>query len=208
MLSPKIDSATILLLSPSANVSVPLTAVKSPGALAVPLLVWRSTNPTIDLDSDVPIELPLTPLTTLQQPHEEPVAVSAMRFKCALDDLKVPKEPCLDAHVMKGLTSVVELHDEKGALLHSMRMGDIPLGFDETVVPGRFYELPHLCNRYYCEKIEGDLVTWTLVESYQHGQLFQATAKQKLEYSRYYVPVTDSKIKARLEAMLARFKSE
>lgn len=87
------------------------------------------------------------------------------------------------------------------------RLGDLPLGYDSPIRPGQFYELPSMFNRYYCEKIEGDLITWTLVESYQHGHLFQATFAQKIKYSSHYVQVTDSKILVRLKEMLARLKA-
>lgn len=174
---------------------------KSPNQL---VFEWQMTGPAIELEGETSVELPLT--AELQLPHEEPYPVTAMRFKCALVEVMIPKAPLPDNHVMAGLASMVELHDEKGELLHSTRLHDIPLGFDESVEPGRFYELPHLCNRYYCEKIEGDLVTWTLVESYQHGHLVQATLTQKLKYAKYYVPVTDNKVKSRLEVMLARLK--
>lgn len=165
---------------------------------------WQLTQPEINLEGETSVELPLS--ADLKLPHEEPVPVTAMRFKCAPVDVMVPKVPLPDTHVLAGLGSKVELRDEKGTLLHSTRPGDIPLGFDEPVVPGRFYELSHLCNRYYCEKIEEDLVTWTLVESYQHGHLVQATFTQKLRYAKYYTPVTDSKIQSRLLAMLAHLK--
>ena len=49
-------------------------------------------------------------------------------------------------------------------------------------------------------------MTWTLIESYQHGRLVQATFTQKLKYTKFYVPVTDNKIKIRLETLLARLK--
>jgi hypothetical protein len=175
--------------------------LKTPNQL---VFEWQLTQPAIQVKGETSIELQLA--GELQQPYEAPVAITAMRFKCALVDVMISKGPLPDNHLRAGLASKVELHDEKGALLHSMRMGDIPLGFDTPVVPAQFYELPHLYNRYYCEKIEGELVTWTLVESYQHGHLFQATIRQNLKYSEYYVPVTDDKIKARLEAMLARLK--
>jgi hypothetical protein len=56
--------------------------------------------------------------------------------------------------------------------------------------------------------LTGDLVTWTLLESYQHGHLIQATFTQKLKYSFHYVQVTDKKILERLQEMLARLKAK
>jgi len=167
---------------------------------------WQLAGPTLDPENENVVELPLREGSELRQPHEEPVEVSAMRFKCAFVEAIVPKVPLADTHVMAGLSSRVDLHDAKGKLVHSMRMGEVPLGFDTSVTPGEFYELPHLFNRYHCDKIEGDLVTWTLLESYQHGHLVQATFTQKLQFAKYYIPVTDSKIRRRLESMLSRLR--
>ena len=152
------------------------------------------------------VVLPLYLGATLQQPYEEPIAVSAMQFKCSVVDAFVTDERSLDNHVRAGLAAEVEVRDEKNALLYAARMKDIPLGFDTAVTVGEFYELSHLSNRYYCENIEADVVTWTLIESYQHGKLFQATFTQELQHANHYELVTDSKIKFRLESLLSRFK--
>jgi len=169
---------------------------------------WQMTQPSINLDKETRIELPLSAGSRLLEPHSQTVPVAAMLFTCSLVELAVPKQPMLDNHVLQGVRARVELRDASGKVHHSARLGDLPLGYDSPVQPRQFYELPSMFNRYYCEKIEGDLVTWTLVESYQHGHLFQATFTQKVKYSSHYVQVVDSKILERLKEMLPQLKSK
>lgn len=168
---------------------------------------WQLTQPSINLDKETRVEFFLPSGTQLCEPHGRAVPVTAILFTCSLVELAIPKRPMLDNHVLQGVRSRVELRDMSGKVHHSTRLGDLPLGYDAPVQPGQFYELPSMFNRYYCEKIEGDLVTWTLVESYQHGHLFQATLTQKIKYSSHYVQVTDSKVLGRLIEMLARLKA-
>lgn len=166
---------------------------------------WQARGPDVKPGEVNLFELPLPAGTVLEMPYEESAAVSAMRFKCSLIHVAEPKGPVFDNHIRRGLSSRVELHDGKGRLVHTAQLNDIPLGFDMVVTPGCFYELPSLCNRYYCEKIEAGLVTWVLVESYQHGALAQCKLEQKLEFSRHYVPVDDEVVKQRLQRMLDHY---
>lgn len=169
---------------------------------------WELTRPNIELGRENEVEFPLPLGTELHVPHEEPATVSSMRFTCSLIDVAIPKQPLPDNHILVGMATRVELRDPKGNLHHSTPLNEIPLGFDAPVVPGRFYELPEMFNRYYCEKIDGDLVTWTLLESYQHGLLVQANITQKVKYQNHYIEVTDEVVLHRLHAMLARFKAK
>jgi hypothetical protein len=169
---------------------------------------WQLTHPTLDLDNKNDIEILLPPGTELCEPHGHPVAVRSMLFTCTLIELAIPKHPVLDNHVLQGVRTRVELRDPIGSIHHAARLGDLPLGFDSPVQPGKFYELPSMFNRYYCEKIEDNLVTWILLESYQHGHLVQVTYTQKIKYSSNYVEVTDRAIIHRLQKMLARLKAK
>lgn len=169
---------------------------------------WQLTQPSINLDAETRIELPLPIGSQLSEPHERAIQVGAMHFTCCLIELAIPKHPMPDNHVLQGVRTRVELRDASGKVHHSARLGDLPLGYDSPVKPGRFYEQSSIFNRYYCEKIEGELVTWTLLESYQHGSLFQGTFTQKLKYSTHYVHIIDKKILERLNRMLARLKAK
>ncbi|WP_421882408.1 restriction endonuclease [Methylibium sp.] len=169
---------------------------------------WQMTQPPINLDTVTSVELPLPPASRLCEPHGQEVRVAAMLFTCSFVNLAIPKQPMPDNHVLRGARTRIELRDASGKVHHSARLGDLPLGYDSPVQPGQFYELPSMFSRYYCEKIEDDLVTWTLVESYQHGNLVQATFTQKIKYSSTYVQVTDSAVLQRLNEMLARLKAK
>ena len=167
---------------------------------------WQLTQPSINLDSETRVELSLPLEADLCEPHSKAAPVTAMYFTCSFVELAIPKQPMPDNHVLQGVRTRVELRDTTGKVQHSARLGDLPLGYDAPVLPGHFYELPSMFNRYYCEKVENELVTWTLVESYQHGHLIQATFTQKIMYSTHYVQVIDSSILLRLKEMLARLK--
>jgi Restriction endonuclease len=168
---------------------------------------WQLTHPQIDLDRENQVDLGLPAGSKLKIPHESPVSVSAMRFCCALIEVAIPKTPIFDNHILAGLSTKIELRDAKGNLQHSSRLRDLELGYDTPVEVGKFYLLPTMFNHYYCEKIENGLITWILVESYQHGHLFQAELTQKMEYSRHYVEVTDERTLQRLRAMLTQLKA-
>jgi hypothetical protein len=172
------------------------------------LYEWQLSQPPINLDGETHVELPMPGGTQLCEPHGQAISIDAMLFTCLLVELAIPKRPMPDNHIFQGGRTKVELRDADGTVHHSARVGDLPLGYDSPVQPGLFYELPSMFNRYLCERIDGDLVTWTLLESYQHGHLIQATFTQKLKYSFHYVQVTDKKILERLQEMLARLKAK
>lgn len=184
------------------------STVRSPTRVCSPnelVNSWQTSRPEVRPGCENSIELPLDAGTILEMLYEEPAPVVALRFKCALIDVIVPKAPVFDNHIRQALLSKVELHDGKGNLIHTAKLNDIPLGFDTAVALGRFYELPTLCNRYYCEKIENELVTWVLVESYQYGVLAQCRLQQKLAFGKHYVPVADEVVTRRLQRMLDHY---
>jgi hypothetical protein len=83
---------------------------------------------------------------------------------------------------------------------------DLQLGFDTVLEAGKFYENPNLAIYYYCDYIRGGVATWYVIESYQLGQLVQATFTQETKYARYYVEVTDQGVLHRLQRRLSRFR--
>lgn len=76
---------------------------------------------------------------------------------------------------------------------------ELPLGLSD-VAPGLFYCLENPLRYYYCERIDGDLVYWVLVESFQSAELLQARFSQKIEWAKHMIPVSDTKTIARLMA--------
>jgi hypothetical protein len=59
---------------------------------------------------------------------------------------------------------------------------------------------------YYCKRIDDNVATICLVESFQLGMLFQAEFKQEIKYAKLYVLVTDKTTLQRLQRRLADTK--
>lgn len=92
--------------------------------------------------------------------------------------------------------------------------GDVSrFGFDElplgtrNVKPGSFYFSYHPLMYYRCDAVNGEIVTWTLVESFQAGELIRARFTQDIVYASHYIPVTDRAIQARLERRFADYEA-
>ena len=83
---------------------------------------------------------------------------------------------------------------------------DLPLGVDTKFEVGKFYEQSPI-GFYYCEHIEGSLVTLILVESFQMGKLMQVKLAFDIRNEKYYLPVTDETILQRLRRRLEQYRS-
>lgn len=71
---------------------------------------------------------------------------------------------------------------------------------------GHFYVDPNLKDYfYYCEKIKDNIISWILLESYQHGHLIQVRFRAKSEGSIHYQEVKEQKEIMRLNNMLKEF---
>lgn len=77
----------------------------------------------------------------------------------------------------------------------------VPRGFDTILEPGRFYANPNLGTHYFCEKIEEDVATIVLVESYQDGNLIQVRYRQNVKYQSQFLPVADLNEVQRLKTL-------
>ena len=80
-------------------------------------------------------------------------------------------------------------------------LDQLPLNIQDIVV-GRFYFQIHPLRYFHCANIANQLITWNLIESFQGETLIRATYTQQAQYGRYYIPVADKKIQARLEHRL------
>jgi restriction endonuclease len=85
---------------------------------------------------------------------------------------------------------------------------ELPLGINTVFEEGKFYEQPQFSNYYYCDHIDGEMATIFLVESFQLGILFQGEFKQEIQYSKFYIPVTDSNVVGRLQRRLNELKAD
>lgn len=141
-------------------------------------------------------------------PCEEPFEAVAMRFIAEIVDGIIPNRPVMDSHVMEAFSKKVELRDIEGALEHATSLSRLNMGFDSAIEPGKFYTSVNLGFNYYCSSVKSGVVTWFLVESYQHGMLIQAEMTQRLDNCSGYVEIGDSKILRRLKQMLLHLEKK
>src|SRR4029077_2186948 len=84
---------------------------------------------------------------------------------------------------------------------------ELEVGFDTVFKPGVFYVDVHTEFCYFCNRVEGNLITLTMLEGYQHGRHLQATFSVLRENAKSYVEITDKTEVARLKAMLRTLRA-
>lgn len=84
---------------------------------------------------------------------------------------------------------------------HRFTLDQLLIGRSE-IVPGRFYFITNPLNYYCCAGIEGDLIHWHLIESFQNGDLVSGTFSQRVDWGASFIPVKDKIILKRLEMRL------
>ena len=112
-----------------------------------------------------------------------------------------------DGRIHAALSTEFELADAEGNVLQTAKLRDLELGDDVPVCAGKFYSQSDLGIHYYCSRIVDQMITWIVVENYQHGILFQATLQQKIEHSKQYSEVTNLRILNRLKSMLKDYEA-
>lgn len=165
---------------------------------------WQMTGPSLSIDNENDISIPFPGNTFANIPYEKPAQITALLFKCRFIEAFVSKGPFLDNHIREEFNTSYELVDEIGNITHSISLSELKIGFDTKIEVGKFYEIPSLHNSYFCEKIENNIVSWVLVESYQHGHLLQARIKMDIKYSLYYLEITDKKKISKLKLLLEK----
>jgi hypothetical protein len=139
------------------------------------------------------------------------------------DDGEIPLKPFASVHVRAGMTKAQGLRGpvmfDPYLLVPDLKVRNVAtgeektfsqeglkLGFNNEFTVGTFYEQPRLAFFYYCDRIDGDIATLYLVESFQLGKLIRAKLAVKTEFSNLYVPVTDKVTLQRLQRRLADMK--
>jgi hypothetical protein len=84
---------------------------------------------------------------------------------------------------------------------------ELEVGFDTIFRPGSFYFDVHSEFRYFCHKIDGDLIKLAMLEGYQHGRHLQVTFTVLRENARSYAEITDESEINRLKAMLRTLRN-
>jgi hypothetical protein len=82
----------------------------------------------------------------------------------------------------------------------------LKLGFNTILEPGKYYHNPKLGFSYYCLEVRDSDADLVLVESYQMGQLFQATLHgSPKEWWWQYIEVTEKKAIDRLTKLYEEY---
>lgn len=130
------------------------------------------------------------PKTTAYFPHErEYCPVSKLRFRYQIASFRKIKTCGLDPFFLYKRS--YHYVDVKTGEVRTISQDNVHLGFDTELEVGKFYFNPNLEFSYYCVGITDGNVKLALIESYQHGQLVQAEFIQAVQYSHYYMEITD-----------------
>jgi hypothetical protein len=125
--------------------------------------------------------------------------VKVLEFSYKVIPARYLKATGLDPYLLRGR------YEFKNAVTGDSRVygpSDLDVGFDTVFKPGKFYTAIHSEFRYFCHRVEGDLITLTMIEGYQHGKHLQATFRVLRENADSYAEIADDEEIKRLKAML------
>ena len=118
--------------------------------------------------------------------------ISELTFRARYMDASRSKSVApLDFQLQQALARKYGLARGDGSVVVESFFTDLSMGLWSSVEVGKYYADPALGFFYRCEGRSAGLVTWFLVESYQHGKLLQARFTAKAKHDDRYVPVTD-----------------
>jgi hypothetical protein len=123
--------------------------------------------------------------------------LSAIQIRVALVEGKTITGPYKIDPVV--LSPTVEVQNVGTNETTSFDYLSLPLGVGNFFVAGRFYEAAGLGFFHYCHSVNSDLAEVWLVESFQHGHLWQAKLVLEMKAAENYVEVTDEAVIERLE---------
>lgn len=133
---------------------------------------------------------------------EEEVPVSHFLFWYWMEDARLMKQTIpLDPTIFTDPGLKYDYTNELTGESTRINPDELPLGFDTIFKPGVFYTQPGLKFSYLCESVSETEANISLVESYQHGILWQAEAVAPLSASVHYVEVTDEEEIVRLREL-------
>lgn len=84
-------------------------------------------------------------------------------------------------------------------------IGSLPMG-PRTLEVDQFYFQYFPLRYYYCDKIDGEIASIWLIESFQSGNLCQCTFKHNMMYANFYIPLNDDNIIKRLRKRLDKLR--
>lgn len=81
----------------------------------------------------------------------------------------------------------------------------VPLLDSPTLSPGQFY-VNWMCQFYYCEQVDGNVMTLVLLEDKQHGTRLTVVLKQDIRESGQYFAIEDGRLFQKLRSALSRYR--
>jgi len=142
------------------------------------------------------------PVLATGEPLDGEVRVTKVSFDCEVHDARIMDRDChLDPNVLARMNLVYRLRNVVTG--EDWTFGQA-LKFDTVLRPGGFYVQPALGFSYYCQSVDDSQATIFLVESYQHGNLFQAKLRQSVDEAYHYLEIEDQAEIGRLQKLLAR----
>ncbi len=112
----------------------------------------------------------------------------------------------IDLFIQNQMAGIYTLTSIVGGKSTTIPFGKVLWGFNTELKEKTFYENPFICSYYYCEKIDSNIVSMVLLESYQNGALFQCEFSFDKKDQRKYVVVTDNVVLRRLRTRLVRLQ--
>lgn len=133
------------------------------------------------------------------------LSIRAVSFKYQLTIARYYAGEGLDPHIAH---TRYEFRNAVSGESTVYRPRELEVGFDTAFKPGIFYVDVHTEFYYFCHRVEGDLITLTMLEGYQHGRHLQVTFSVLRENAKSYVEVTDKVEVERLKAMLRTLRDK
>jgi hypothetical protein len=167
---------------------------------------WINKNcAVLTYDGDV-FEIPIASGCLVEIPEKGILNnIRAIKFTVRVVDARPLTGPALDPYLMEKQHTYFRINNVIDGKDTRVKLSDIDHGFDTEIKEGCFYTAPSLGYNYYCEKIEGDLITWWLLESYQHGHKIDVTFTQTIENAKGYQLIVDTKLINRLRDRVRKY---
>jgi len=113
-------------------------------------------------------------------------------------------KPGIDPYIDQLNHTYICISNVLNGSFEKIKLSDIDHDFDTEIKEGCFYTSPSTGLNYYCEKIEGDLITMWLLESYQHGSKIDVRFSQKIENAKGYQQIFDENLIKKLRKSLEK----
>ena len=132
--------------------------------------------------------------------------ISAIKFSGKLGEINQYKGLPFDSHQIEKIHTVYELFDVVKNEKASIEALNLRLGFDTIIEAGKFYTNPQIGANYFCEKVDNNIASLFLVESYCYGNLIQAKFTQNIKSQKQYIEILDTNEVERLRKMYEKLQ--